>query len=130
MLHTTLASIARLAPGAPIKIIRLRYFAGMPQGVVVYGGPDDTRQMAIDTATGGVALLSGPGYPPTGQPYGWQTDQILKRIHRGDFFGMTGRWFSLLTGLSLLFLSVSGAVMYLDMWRRRRKAGRSGLFWP
>jgi uncharacterized iron-regulated membrane protein len=65
----------------------------------------------------------------TGQPFGWEEDQIAKQIHRGDFIGMSGRWMSLIAGISMLFLSISGAVMYCDLWRARRRAGRHGLFW-
>jgi uncharacterized iron-regulated membrane protein len=129
MLATTLASQRAAHPDQPIKVVRLRYFAGMPQGVVVYGGPQDTRQAAFDTRTGGVAPLTAANYPFTGQTFGWQGDQILKGLHRGDFIGLPGRWVSLATGLSLLFLSVSGAVMYLDLWNRRRRSGRPALFW-
>ena len=129
MLHTTLAAYHAAMPATPIKVVRLRYFAGMPQGVIVTGGPE-TLQRAYNAATGAVAPLSGPGYPVTGQPFGWQADQMIKGIHRGDAFGMTGRWLSLMTGLSLLFLCVSGAATYVQLWNQRRRAGRPGLFWP
>ena len=129
MLHATLASFTGLYPGTPLKILRLRYFAGMPQGVVVTGGAD-VRQVVINTATGGTASLTEPGYPFTGQTFGWQADQIVKKIHRGDFIGLGGRVMSLLTGLSLIFLSLSGGVMYFKMWKQRRRAGQTGLFWP
>jgi len=35
----------------------------------------------------------------------------------------------LFAGLSLIFLSCSGLVMYFDMWSKRRELGRSGWFW-
>jgi uncharacterized iron-regulated membrane protein len=130
MLHMTLAAYRSAAPGEPIKVIRLRYFAGIPQGVVVGGEGEKTRQVAFETATGRVASLSGPTYPATGQPFGWQVSQTVKGIHSGDFLGLPGRFISLLTGLSLLFLAISGAATYIDLWSRRRKLGRRGLFWP
>ncbi len=130
MLHATLAAYRRVAPGEPIKVIRLRYFAGIPQGVVVGGEGENTRQVAFETATGRVASLSGPTYPATGQPFGWQVSQTAKGIHSGDFLGLPGRFISLLTGLSLLFLAISGAATYLDLWSKRRRLGRGGLFWP
>jgi uncharacterized iron-regulated membrane protein len=128
MLHTTLAAYGALSPSGLVKVIRLRYFAGMPQGVIVTGD-EESRQLAFNAATGRRASLSGPGYPVTGQPFGWQEDQIVKQIHRGDFIGLSGRWISLFAGLSMLFLSISGAVMYFDLWRRRRRTGRRALFW-
>ena len=128
MLHTTLAAYRAENPGDPIKVLRLRYFAGMKQGVVIAGG-EETRQLVFNAATGRHASETEPGYPDTGQTFGWQEDQIAKQIHRGDIIGLTGRWISLLTGLSLVFLIVSGTAMYFDMWNRRRRAGRSGPFW-
>jgi uncharacterized iron-regulated membrane protein len=119
MLQTTLAAFYALNPAAPIKVLRLRYFAGMPQGIVVRGGAD-IRQFAFNTATGQRARFQGPSYPPTGQTFGWQWDQVFKRIHRGDVIGLSGRWMSLLAGFSLLFLSISGAVMYFQLRAKRR----------
>jgi uncharacterized iron-regulated membrane protein len=54
---------------------------------------------------------------------------MAKRIHRGDVLGLPGRAIDVLAGFSLLFLAVSGAVMYWDMLARRRRAGRRGWFW-
>jgi len=59
----------------------------------------------------------------------WKYHQIAKRIHRGDIIGLSGRLMDLLTGLSLLFLVISAAKIYFDLWRSRRRLGRSGLFW-
>lgn len=129
MLHTTLAAYGAAAGrDAAVKVLRLRYFAGMPQGVIVTGG-EETRQLAFNARTGRVASFSEPGYPDAGMPFGWDVPQIAKRIHRGDVIGLTGRWISLFAGLSLLYLSISGAVIYFDLWNRRRHRGFPGLFW-
>lgn len=125
MLNTTLA----VAPEAAIKVVRLRYYAGMPQGVLVAGLGDDTHQMVFNTLTGRHAGLTEPGYPPTGFPFGWQAHQIAKNVHRGSFFGLTGRMMDLFAGLSMLYLSISGVVMYCEMWNRRRRNGRTNPFW-
>ena len=129
MLRITVAAFHKTHPDTPIKALRLRYFAGMPQGIVIAGG-GMTRQYAYNAATGRTAPLWAPSYPVTGQPFGWQWDQIAKGIHRGDAFGLTGRWMSLLTGLSVLFLCISGAANYFELWNKRRKVGRLGPFWP
>jgi uncharacterized iron-regulated membrane protein len=73
--------------------------------------------------------LTEPGYPPTGQPFGWREHQLMKQIHRGDWLGLPGRALDLLAGLSMLFLALSGVAMYFDLWRRRRRGGRAGFFW-
>jgi uncharacterized iron-regulated membrane protein len=124
MLRATLAAYRTANAADAIKVVRLRYFAGMPQGVIVYG-ETDTRQLAFNAVTGQKASLSGPDYPRTGQTFGWQGDQILKGFHRGDFIGLTGRWLSLITGFALLFLSTSGGVMYAELRRRQKPVRES-----
>jgi uncharacterized iron-regulated membrane protein len=128
MLATTLSSYHARYGKKPIKVLRLRYFSGMPQGVIITGG-DDTRQLVFNAVTGERASMTEPGYPYTGFPFGWEEHEFVKKIHRGDALGIPGRLMDLFAGLSLVFLSTSGLVMYLDMLRRRRRAGRKELFW-
>jgi uncharacterized iron-regulated membrane protein len=128
MLDGTLAAYHAVMPGVPMRVVRLRNYAGMSQGVIISGGPV-ARQLVFDTSTGRRVSLTEPGYPPTGFPFGWQAHQLAKSIHRGDFFGLTGRFMSLLAGLSMVYLSLSGIVMYWNMWKRRRAQGRKKLFW-
>jgi uncharacterized iron-regulated membrane protein len=128
LLHVTLGAYGRGHPGVPPRVVRLRYFAGMPQGVVITSGPEAT-QLVFNAATGQPASEAEPGYPQTGMPFGWRVGQIVKQIHRGDLIGLPGRVVAVLAGASLLYLAVSGVVVYLDLWRRRRKMGRPGLFW-
>ena len=128
MLHTTLAAFYLANPGHPVKVVRLRSFAGMKQGIVIAGG-DETVQRAFNAVTGRPVSETEPGYPGTDMTYGWQIDQIAKQIHRGDYIGLSGRWIDLLCGLSLLYLSISGAVIYFELWNRRRKMGRPRFLW-
>lgn len=129
MLTTTLQANRSLRPDQPLKIVRLRMYGGMPQGVVISGLGDDTQQLVFNAMTGQRVSETEPGYPETGFPFGWQAHQIAKQIHRGDYIGLSGRWMDLIAGISIVFLSLSGAVMYLDMWSRRRRAGRNALVW-
>ena len=129
MLTTTLQAYASSLPGQPLKVLRLRVYAGMPQGVVVAGLGDDTQQMVFNAVSGRRVSETEPGYPETGFPFGWQAHQIAKQIHRGDYIGLSGRWMDLSAGVTLIYLSVSGLVMYIDMWQRRRRSGRKALIW-
>lgn len=115
-------------PGATPRAIRLRYFAGIPQGVVITGGKE-ADQLVFNAKSGEVMGQYEPGYPPTGFPFGWHVHQLAKNIHRGDIIGLPGRAMSLLGGLSLMYLSLSGIYMYWDMWRRRREVGQGALVW-
>jgi uncharacterized iron-regulated membrane protein len=128
MLATTLSAYRSVHGAAPIKVLRLRYFGGMAQGVIITGG-DDTRQLVFNADTGKRASMTEPGYPYTGFPFGWEEHELVKKIHRGDALGIPGRLMDLFAGFSLVFLSASGLVMYLDLLRRRRRAGRKQLFW-
>ncbi|MHB8284311.1 MAG: PepSY domain-containing protein [Caulobacteraceae bacterium] len=128
LLATTLSAYRAALSPAPIKVVRLRYFSGMPQGVVI-SGDRDARQSVFNAQTGAAVSSSGPGYPPTGFPFGWQEHELMKQIHRGDIIGLPGRFMDLFAGLSLIFLTTSGLVMYLDLYRRRRKSARNGLIW-
>jgi hypothetical protein len=129
MLRTTLTAASKTSPDAlPPRVVRLRMFGGMRQGVVV-SGDEVAEQLAFDATTGASAGLYETGYPRTPMPFQWGVHETLKRMHRGDFFGLTGRWMDLLTGIAILFLTVSGITMYLQLYRARGKLGRQGVFW-
>lgn len=53
----------------------------------------------------------------------------LIRLHTGSLGGAGGIWVMLLTSFALLFLSISGLVLYWQMWSNRKKRGRKNLFW-
>jgi uncharacterized iron-regulated membrane protein len=124
MLRATLAA----APDGGIRVLRLRHFGPYAQGVVITNDAT-AQQLVFNTQTGARMSLTEPGYPDTGFPFGWQVHQWAKSVHRGDFFGLPGRIMSLLAGLAMVYLSVSGIVMYANMWAKRREAGLKGLFW-
>ena len=128
MLKVTVDSERTYAGDVPLKVIRLRYYAGMPQGVLVTGGADN-KQMVFNAQTGRAVSETEPGYPPVGFPFGWQAHQLAKDVHRGGILGLPGRFMDLLAGLSMLYLSVSGIWIYIDLWKRRRKAGKAALVW-
>ena len=128
MSRTVLAAYRTAMPGRPIKALRLRSFGNMVQGVFITGG-EETEQVVFDAVTGRRASLTEPEYPITAYPFGWQAHQTAKHIHRGDIIGLSGRWMDLFAGFSLVYLSISGLVMYYEMWNKRRRIGRSELLW-
>lgn len=123
-----LAAFRKAEPDTPIKVIRARIYGGMKQGMIVTGGAS-TRQIVYDTDHGTVATLYEPGYPVSGFPFGTQVHEDIKHFHSGDLFGLPARFMNLLGGLALVYLSVSGVVMYAQLWRRRRSNGKSSLLW-
>lgn len=128
MAHATLVAFDRDYPGVPMRVLRLRYFAGYAQGAVVTG-EEHPVQHVFNTKTGSEMGVTEPGYPITNFPFGWQWHQTVKKLHRGDYFGLTGNWIEWLGGVALLYFSVSGLWMYWEMWRKRAKSGRTDLVW-
>jgi len=128
MLATTLTSFQRDHPDTPIKVLRLRYFTGYAQGVVIAGG-NETTQLVYNARSGQAMTQTEPGYPMVYFPFGWLNHETLKKFHRGDYFGLSGRVMSMLSSLALIYLSISGIVMYLELWGKRRRIGRKALFW-
>ena len=54
---------------------------------------------------------------------------VIIDLHSGAYFGPVGKGVSALLGAAMLFFSISGVWMYIDMFRKRRRNGRPGLFW-
>ncbi len=128
MTSATLAAFHQARPDTGIKVLRLRYFSGYSQGII--GAADaDTTQLVYNTATGAEMGLSEKGYPEIGMPFGWEWNQRLKRIHRGDIFGMSGRWIVTISALAIVYLAISGFVLYYQAWIRRYRSGRRSLLW-
>lgn len=103
----------------PVQKVEVSYRGESPQIVVSTNrriGPSVTVDMASEEAT----YVERP-------PRNLRTIFIL--LHSGKYFGAFGLWVIMLAGLALLVLSVTGIYVYYDMWRRRRKAKKKGLFW-
>ena len=66
-------------------------------------------------------------FPIKPKPTDWH--YIMQDIHAGYFLGNFGRVISCLLALALLLLSHTGLSVYWDMFKRRRKQGRKGVFW-
>jgi uncharacterized iron-regulated membrane protein len=122
MLRVTLSAMQSAAPNTPIKAVRLRFYAGIPQGVVIAGSNNDTTQLVFNAETGKPMSETEPGYPPVGFPFGWQAHQWAKALHRGSVIGLTGRFMDLFAGLALLYLSINGIALYIDYWKEKRRA--------
>lgn len=54
---------------------------------------------------------------------------LLQDLHAGYFMGHFGRAFSMLMALGLLTLSITGIVMYVQLYKSRKRLNRHGLFW-
>lgn len=80
------------------------------------GGPF----VEIDHASGQVKAEMNPEMP---------LHVIFIRLHTGAMMGPAGIVIVFLSSLVLLFLAVSGGVLYWQMWRNRAGRGRGAVFW-
>jgi uncharacterized iron-regulated membrane protein len=128
MLATGLRAAARVAPGRRLLVVKLRIAQGMKQAIV-WTDQSIPQQYVFDTSTGALITPDSAGQQSTGYMWPWAVHQLAKRIHRGDWLGLSGRCIDVVAGLSLLFLAISGLVMYLQMLGKRRRSGRRGLIW-
>lgn len=66
--------------------------------------------------------------PEPGSAKAWES--TLHHLHAGETFGPIGVAISILSGLALLFFSLSGIWMYVQMWRNRKSRGlHADIFW-
>jgi uncharacterized iron-regulated membrane protein len=109
-----------------VAAIQLVHRDGIAKALVTLGG-ESSRTLAFDATTGAaVADWTSTGQQ-VGSGYYADWHQFVKRLHRGDVIGnFKGRYIDLTAGLALLYLVVSGGVMYLQHRAQRTRMGVSG----
>ncbi len=120
LLGKTLAAAHAADPKFKGQKIELSVVGGETKGKIAGATPRDPS-ISVDLTSGKVEKMAGP--PPRDaykQIMGW---------HSGHAFGPIGKFISLLVGLSLVILSFTGLMVYIDMFRRRKSANKKGLFW-
>lgn len=137
----TALSTAPTSPYTDVDL-QLRMTNGAANSTVILNGAIN-QQVEINATTG--AALSQPVIRTQTQRVAaatglqeWQVKflkmrtklhVILEGLHRGNIIGISGQVMDILTGLAFVILSITGVFMYVEMLGRRRKLGRSGLFW-
>lgn len=114
-----LATAHAQAPGLPVIGVQLRLVGDEPIGEVVVATPGP-KQLFINARTGATAAK------PT---FIRRIHFFLLRLHRGEIIGPLGTAISIVCGVGLTVLAVSGFWVYLDLFRKRVRAGQSALFW-
>lgn len=118
-LQRAFAAAAAVAPGAPVDKVELTWKAQAPTVAISTGRPGggEDRRFVFDARSG--ALLAESDY---------RDKPFLYRLHSGEAFGDGGLVFAMLWGSALVFLVVSGVVIYLQM-RRPGARGWKRVFW-
>jgi len=107
------------SPGAPIDKIEFQFKGENPTVTIFTGKPagGEDRKFVVSAKTG--ALESVEDY----------TDKaFLLRLHSGEAFGDGGLVVSMLWGLALAVLSITGLIIYLRI-RRPGAKGIKRVFW-
>jgi uncharacterized iron-regulated membrane protein len=116
-LATAMGDAATRAPGAPVDKIAIELKGTGPRIMMYLGKPTggEDRVLVYNGKTG--AFLHSDGY---------EDKPLLARIHSGEIFGDGGLVGSMLWGLALLALTVSGFLLY---WRllTAKRPDRTGL---
>jgi hypothetical protein len=106
-------------PELPVDHVELSLKKGFLISIGAAG--QDQEAIKIDGHTG--RILPPPPRKPKSYHY------ILQDLHAGYYFGWPGRIISLLLGASLVVLGLTGLKLWFDLYKRRKEAGRKGLFW-
>lgn len=130
MLRTTYDAAQRQHEGSQITSVTLVERATGPTvGLATLGG-DRPAMLAMNAQTGAAISDWAASGVQRGNGYFSDWHQIFKRLHRGDIVGdFSGRYFDILTGLSLLYLVLTSFSLYWRMFSQRRAKNRHGLFW-
>lgn len=88
------------------------------------GAPEGAAQVAAAPPPGFACPEGWRCSPPRPEASGIKSMVgLFHHLHSGETFGPVGTAISLLTGLALLFFSVSGIWLYVQMWRFRKDRG-------
>lgn len=118
-LDAALATVAAQAPGAPVDKITMQFKGDQPTITIFTGKPTggEDRRFVIDAKSGQVTEVASYADKP-----------LLHRIHSGEAFGDGGLVGAMFWGTALAFLSLSGFLVYVQMFRGTRTGIRK-FFW-
>ncbi|MBD3730923.1 MAG: PepSY domain-containing protein [Sphingomonadales bacterium] len=92
----------------------------------------EAAQAALATPPAGFTCPEGwRCMPPRGDTSGFGSlTGFFHHLHSGEEFGPVGTAISILSGFALIFFSISGLWLYLQMWTNRKSRGlKGGMFW-
>jgi uncharacterized iron-regulated membrane protein len=115
---TAVQAVHQSAPQGRLSGWFMNVTGERPHMLVTFDSAGSPRQqLSLDPRSG--AVIGGVG-TLHGQ---------MQSFHESLLLGQSGRWISLLVGLSLLLMCVSALAIYVRLLRQRIRLGRRGLFW-
>ena len=114
-----IAAVNARSPAAPIDKIEMQFKGDNPTVTVFTGKPTggEDKKFVVSAATGAVESVED-----------YEDKPFLIRLHSGEAFGDGGLVASMLWGLSLAILSITGLIIYLRI-RRPGARGIRRVFW-
>ncbi len=94
-----------------------------------FGGEDVEHAQEAAAVPPGFVCPESMMCRPKKKPAGGFNIGLIHHLHSGETFGPLGTVIATLSGLALIFFSFSGLWMYIQMFSRRGKADKKGLFW-
>ncbi|MGC3982013.1 MAG: PepSY-associated TM helix domain-containing protein [Steroidobacteraceae bacterium] len=129
LLQTTYRAALADHPASSIVDLQIVMRDGLAKGLVTIGGAMPSI-LAFDAQTGASISDWAVTGKQVGNGYYADWHQAMKRIHRGDIIGSyVGRYIDIIAGVALLYLVISGVVMYVQMLQKRKQLQRGGWFW-
>jgi uncharacterized iron-regulated membrane protein len=123
MAQATFQAAKDALPGQSVADVELRIVDGVRQGIVTIGRGSAER-LTFDTQTG--ALLARAATVKAAPP---NRHTVIKSWHSGSVLGIAGNALALCAGASLCVLVLTGATLYVQMWRMRSRLRKKSLFW-
>ena len=102
-------------------VIVMRVRDGRTEARVTFGSGPTASAVLVD-ADRGVVLRAN-------DDHGTKLNNLLQEVHSGALYGKGGRVLVLMTGAALLSLCVTGALVYFDLYGRRRRLDKPNPFW-
>lgn len=114
-----LAAVNAKSPGAPIDKIEFQFKGENPTVTIFTGKPTggEDRKFVVSAKTGAIESIED-----------YSDKAFLLRLHSGEAFGDGGLVVSMLWGLALAILSITGLIIYLRI-RRPGLTGIKRVFW-
>ncbi len=94
-----------------------------------FGGKGEEQESEAAKAPPGFVCPESMMCRPKKKQSGFLNIGLIHHLHSGETFGPLGTIIGTLSGLAMVFFSFSGLWMYIQMFRRRGKADKPGLFW-
>jgi uncharacterized iron-regulated membrane protein len=114
-----ITAVNAAAPNAPIDKITIQFKGESPTVSVFTGKPGggEDRLFVVDATTGRVDKVES-----------YRDKPLINRLHSGEAFGDGGLVVAMFWALALLFLAVTGLIIYLRI-RKPNPVGIEKVFW-